>query len=823
MGQKTLVASTYTQNQNFGGGPNQWQNPSNAGASSSGSGANRTLNAPGGVMNFLFADPNGAVIPTGSVIRGIQVNLNVGCSSSASTGGTVTVFVLKNSVQAGNSKTVAVGAAATVGPFGGPTDLWGITGLTAEYFSSGIGWGQTLSVANMPNGGQVFAWNYSLTVFYDDPVPQPTTLTASGGSNQSANTGTAFPVQLFAQVKDQGGFGYGGATVQWTLPASGASGTFPGAVRVATANTDASGVASSPFITANATVGAWNPVVTVPATPSLPQAIYYLTNTTPPPAPIPTTIAVQQGDAQSATVLHNFAILQRVRVWDQLVHPLPNCTIQWNVPAGAVPSGTYPGGQPAFSTTDSNGIAYAPQLTANNRSGNWTATVNPQGYPAVTGSFSLSNLADNSPPQANNYSIVSGSGQLAATSAAFAAPIIVNVVDQYGSPFAGAPVTFTSPNTSSARFGSTSGPTTLVVNTDASGNASSGVIFAGVAALSYNITVAVSGIGGSSNVPLTNINPSTVTGLQVISGNSQTTPPSQSFPAALVCRAFNGLAQGVPGVTITFTAPGSSASCRFSGALTYAVATDANGMATSLTPTATASLGGYNVSAADAASHTCSFSLQNGNNYTAEVCTAMEVPPGGGRNTSAGAVGTPASWSSPSLCGSAAAGGSFALCSQPTPNTNRSNGLAFFQPASWAVGPTFPIKSDSLITSMSLQASMFFNSSGSGTGAGNASYCLLKSNVPFVINGTTFISGALMLDTWSASGIKKTTFTSAQTYFGSDLAASAFSTFCINVSPASNQTPGATYRLNGVMMSLCYQNVIPPPQRIIVPLEYCPM
>jgi len=83
----------------------------------------------------------------------------------------------------------------------------------------------------------------------------PASITATGGTPQTATVNTAFAKQLKATVKDTFGNPVGGVTVTFTAPPSGASGTFAGGVN--TAKTNAEGVATAPVFTANGTVGSY--------------------------------------------------------------------------------------------------------------------------------------------------------------------------------------------------------------------------------------------------------------------------------------------------------------------------------------------------------------------------------------------------------------------------------------------------------------------------------------------------------------------------------------------------------------------------------------
>jgi hypothetical protein len=80
-------------------------------------------------------------------------------------------------------------------------------------------------------------------------------ITATGGTPQSAQVGALFGLPLLATVTDAGSNPVSGVQVTFSAPGAGASGTFPGGGTTATANTNASGVATSPAFTANATTG----------------------------------------------------------------------------------------------------------------------------------------------------------------------------------------------------------------------------------------------------------------------------------------------------------------------------------------------------------------------------------------------------------------------------------------------------------------------------------------------------------------------------------------------------------------------------------------
>src|SRR5437879_12220591 len=82
-----------------------------------------------------------------------------------------------------------------------------------------------------------------------------TTITTTAGTPQSATVGTAFATQLQATVKDTLNNPVSGVTVTFSAPGSGASGTFAGGV--ASATTNACGVATVAAFTGNTTAGGY--------------------------------------------------------------------------------------------------------------------------------------------------------------------------------------------------------------------------------------------------------------------------------------------------------------------------------------------------------------------------------------------------------------------------------------------------------------------------------------------------------------------------------------------------------------------------------------
>src|SRR5438093_3592868 len=87
--------------------------------------------------------------------------------------------------------------------------------------------------------------NFSLT----NLSAPPATVAVTSGSGQSATVNTAFATPLQATVRDAANNLVSGVVVTFTVPGSGASGTFAGGVNTATTN--GRGVATAATFTAN--------------------------------------------------------------------------------------------------------------------------------------------------------------------------------------------------------------------------------------------------------------------------------------------------------------------------------------------------------------------------------------------------------------------------------------------------------------------------------------------------------------------------------------------------------------------------------------------
>lgn len=309
-------------------------------------------------------------------------------------------------------------------------------------------------------------------------------VTAQAGSPQSATVGTPFGTALQALVRDGSGTPVPGVAVTFALPGAGASGTYGGATTV---NTDASGVATAPALTANTVAGSYNAT----AGAGLQSASFALTNA--PGAPVAMTVV--SGTPQSATVATAFAPL-KVRLQDTYGNVVPGVNVTFTAPASGA---SVSFGDAATVATDAAGEATSPALSANTIAGSFNVTA---GAGALSAPFALTNL----PGTPATVSVVSGHPQIAIVGTAFAQPLQVVVRDSFGNAVPGTNVAFAAPGAgATATFG---GPATVA--TDGAGGATSPVLTANATPGAYSAS-ATAGAAPAASFALTNIAPPVTT------------------------------------------------------------------------------------------------------------------------------------------------------------------------------------------------------------------------------------------------------------------------------------------------------------------------
>jgi hypothetical protein len=263
----------------------------------------------------------------------------------------------------------------------------------------------------------------------------------------------------------------------------------------------------------------------------------------------------------------------------------------------------------ATGTTDANGIAISPSLTANTIAGAYTVTAVIAGVSTTPATYSLTNTIG----APSGIIATSGSPQSAAINATFVAPLVATVVDAGQNPVSGAIVTFTAPAMgASGTFADTSSNTTTVT-TNASGVATSALFTANGISGTDLVMATVPGASTAAAFNLTNAAGAPVA-ITATGGATQTGAINTAFASPLVAMVVDSVSNPVSGVAVTFTAPGSTtASGTFAnGTATETDTTDVKGLATSTTFTANGTQGTYTVIATTPGVSTpANFSLTN--------------------------------------------------------------------------------------------------------------------------------------------------------------------------------------------------------------------
>lgn len=485
---------------------------------------------------------------------------------------------------------------ATMAATGGASPLtWSATGLPSNL---------VMSAAGQITGKPAAAGSSSVVITVtDSSVPPltatktlplvvaaaaaPATITVFDGSNQTAEIKTAFAKVLKVSVKDVNNNGVSGATVTFTVPGSGASGTFASGNTVVT---DALGFATTSQFTANSTAGAYSVVASVPgvATP----ATFLLTNTVGPAA----SIAVFDGSPQSAPVKTLFAKRLKAVVKDSGNNPVSGVTVTFTKPSAGA-SGTFAGA--ATASTDASGVATSGDFTANDTAGGYSVTASVAGV-ATSAAFLMTNTSN--VPSA--VTVVDGSSQSAPVNTAFAKVLKVLVKDDSNNPVSGATVTFTPPG--SGASGTFAGGNTAV--SDASGIATSAQFTANNVVGAYSVSASTPGATPATFAMTNLVGP--VNSITVLDGSPQSTTVNTAFVKVLKVVLKDSSSNPISGLTVTFTGPGTGASGVFAGANT--AVSDASGIATSSQLTANAIAGAFTVAASvPGLATTASFQLTN--------------------------------------------------------------------------------------------------------------------------------------------------------------------------------------------------------------------
>jgi protocatechuate 3,4-dioxygenase beta subunit len=355
------------------------------------------------------------------------------------------------------------GATVTFTEVNGGTGAGGsFTGTTTVSTNAlGIATAPTLTANDMAGGFTVTATLGHLLASFplSNTSGAPATITPLGENDLNTPKGYTYGELPEVQVIDSYGNPVANTPVTFTLPTSGATGSFSS---TATMMTNAEGLATAPAITANYQTGTFTLAATVGGV--LSPADFTLTNTL-----VPATMKVLAGSGQRSMIDTAFAKPLEVQVLTSGKVPVAGVTVYFTVP-GSGASGTLAQGSVV---TNAKGVATMPTLTANGIIGKWSVAARVDGdpEPAV---FTVTNITG----PAALISSLKGSNQSAKPGKAFATALEALVVDSQGNLVTGASVTFTIVSDAGSGGKFTGGKTTVVIATGAHGIATAPALIA---------------------------------------------------------------------------------------------------------------------------------------------------------------------------------------------------------------------------------------------------------------------------------------------------------------------------------------------------------
>lgn len=281
-----------------------------------------------------------------------------------------------------------VSFAVVPGPTGaGATFLGGQATATTD--SNGLATSPPLYANGVPGRFDAVASVAGVTGVADyafDNHAAPATIAAVTRATLTARVGTSFRRRLQARVLDASGQPIEGASVIFQVAATpGAAGaSFVGGGAQATVLTGANGVATSPVLSASTTAGPFTATAT--ATGAASVATYRLCAV----AARPATVAAGAASGETTATRTRFPVPLAVTVTDRYGNAVAGVVVVFAAPRRG-PSGSFAhAGRVARVTTNADGIAVAPRLTANGIAGGYVVTAAVRGTRART-AFALVN------------------------------------------------------------------------------------------------------------------------------------------------------------------------------------------------------------------------------------------------------------------------------------------------------------------------------------------------------------------------------------------------------------------------------------------------
>jgi len=422
------------------------------------------------------------------------------------------------------------------------------------------------------------SWNgNSVSFVLTNTSDVPASVTAIGGTPQTAVAGSAFGVLLQVLVTDGDGNPVANVPVTFSAPASGPTGTFDA---YTTVPTNGLGIATAPSLTANSSAG--NYAVTASVSGGAASTEFDLTNT----SDAPFAITAIGGAHQNAIVGTMFGSPMQALVTERDGNPAANVAVTFAVLPSSGPTGTFS----AYTTVSTNalGVATAPAITANHLVGNFIVTASVSGI-AHPADFTLTNTLVPA-----TISVKAGSGQHTTVNTNFATPLQVTVLNAAKQPVTGISVDFEiAPDGASSGTFAAGGAVT-----DGNGVATAPTLTANKNQGGFTVEAFVAGVATPAIFTLTNI-PGAPNAIIIYSGSSQHATVGRPYASALQLFVTDQYGNSISKAVVTFTVnPQSNAGATFPGAKkTATVSTLFNGEATSPTLTANTTAGSFTVTA----------------------------------------------------------------------------------------------------------------------------------------------------------------------------------------------------------------------------------
>jgi len=279
------------------------------------------------------------------------------------------------------------------------------------------------------------------------------------------------------------------------------------------------------------------------------------------------------GTPQSATIYGPFAIPLSAKVTDSFGNPISGVAVSFS-PPGSGASATL---SALSANTDSTGQASV-SATANAVVGSYTVTASANGVTS-SASFALTNVAG------VGANVVFTQQPASTTAGAVMAPVTVKVTDNGGNPAPGVTITLSAQGGS----GVLSGATPVVTN-------ASGLATFPNLSIDKTGTYSLQATDGTHFATSTSfvIGAGTASSITVVAGSGQSAPIGSFYASPLKASVQDALGNGVPGVSVTFSAPSSGPGVSFSGSPT--APTDNTGVA-AVSVTANSQVGSFQVAA----------------------------------------------------------------------------------------------------------------------------------------------------------------------------------------------------------------------------------